>query len=61
MPNPKCYYCSAEGIEQKRIIVDVDVSCDIDDEGKQVWVNNPLKSEEWLCVEHLDEEGDIDA
>ncbi len=53
---PKCYYCDKEGVEQKRIIVDVDVCHDVNDEGNSVFLNQPLYSTEWLCQEHLDEE-----
>ena len=55
----KCYYCTKEGIKEKKIVVDVDTMHDIDEDGQEVWQNVPLFSNEWLCQEHLEME-DID-
>ncbi len=53
---PKCFYCDKEGIKQKRIIVDVDVCHDVDDEGHSIFTNQPLYSNEWLCADHIESE-----
>jgi hypothetical protein len=52
---PKCFYCSNEGLEQKRVCVDVDICHDLDDDGKEIFTQLPLYSTEWLCQDHLNE------
>lgn len=55
MPNPKCYFCDNEGVDKKRVAIDVEANHDIDEMGQEIWYANPIYSEEWLCQDHLNE------
>ncbi len=57
----KCYYCERRGVEQKRVVIDVEADHDIDNETNEVlWYSRPIYSMVWLCEEHINEtdEGD---
>lgn len=57
MNNPKCFFCSSEAIEQKKIIVGIDVCHDVNDKGKEIFTNVPMRSLEWVCPVHLEDRG----
>ena len=52
---PKCYFCQKEAVSVERIPVDVDITCQQDENGKEQWTTSTLYGKEWICEDHLRE------
>ena len=53
-----CHYCNRLATAEKRIVVDIEASKDLDDDGREIWYSHPVYETVFVCKEHLEDNSD---
>lgn len=54
-----CHFCNKLATAEKRIIVDIELDSEWDDElGREVWYSHPVYEMVFVCEEHLEDNSD---
>ncbi len=54
----KCHYCNRLATGEIRIVVDVEASHNLDDDGREIWYSHPVYETVGVCQEHLENNAD---
>lgn len=54
----KCHFCNRLATTEKRIVVDIEASHDLDDDGREIWFSHPVYETVFVCEEHAEEDKD---
>ena len=54
----KCHFCNKLATAEKRIVVDIEADCDVNEEGHEVWFSHPVYETVFVCDEHLEDNAD---
>ena len=56
----KCWYCDKLAIQDRRIVADVEADHDVDPvTGQALWYSHPIYQTVGVCVDHMDDDGDM--